>query len=171
MIHRWLESHRLNDKTRKCQPKSSEYIRYMNSKSESYVRHFSGSFTPTCLNICCVMECDGCCQGNRNIKLPTEKHLPHQQDCTVHIVCLSVQLLTVTPYCCMKPYKIKGSECQYMIYCTANISHIAHVHGQYRIYEAQLYARSIKTKEKSGLHAYSLYSAMQTCWWRLTADF
>ena len=27
--------------------------------------------------------------------------------------------------CCMKPYKIKGSECQYMIYCTANISHIA----------------------------------------------
>ena len=32
---------------------------------------------------------------------------------------------TFMTYCYMKPYKIKGSECQYMIYCTANISHIA----------------------------------------------
>ena len=35
-------------------------------------------------------------------------------------------IITMYMYvCCMKPYKIKGSECQYMIYCTANISHIA----------------------------------------------
>ena len=35
-------------------------------------------------------------------------------------ILLNLFILHTTVTCCMKPYQIKGSECQYMIYCTAN---------------------------------------------------
>ena len=41
------------------------------------------------------------------------------------LTCFYIFYITTNQICCMKPYQIKGSECQYMIYCTANISHIA----------------------------------------------
>ena len=46
---------------------------------------------------------------------------------SLHWVVLDVRVpsAALKIICCIKPYQIKGSECQYMIYCTANISHIA----------------------------------------------
>ena len=66
-------------------------------------------------------------QGPRAFYFQRERHLSPWL--LISLGCYSYSnyktFSSCTMFCCMKTYQIKGSEWQYMIYCTANISHIA----------------------------------------------